>query len=104
MTSGCCEIQWFDEIGTMTVDDNPSIGRVRMQECDYPRPRGETVHLRASRWFNICAEHARRLHRDAQGNWRLDVQKDVIVWEWEADERDGHQRASQTGGDDHDST
>jgi hypothetical protein len=84
MTLERCEIQWFDETGTMAIDDNPSIGRVRVRECDFTRPRGEIVHLRASRWFHICAEHAGRLHRDAQGNWRLDAQKD-IAWEWETD-------------------
>ena len=61
MTSPTCEIRWFDETGAMPIDNNPSIGPVRTKECDYTRPRGGTVHLRASPWFHICAEHARWL-------------------------------------------
>ena len=48
MGSATCEIEWFDEQGRLTGDDNPSIGRVRTKEYDFVRPNGSVVHLAAS--------------------------------------------------------
>lgn len=61
-----CQIQWVDDKGDPTPDDNRSIGRVRSKE---------TVELPASRWFHICWEHAQRLE-----NMTPAVRD---MWEWE---------------------
>ena len=58
-TEKTCEIQWY-EAGEPTPDQNPAIGMCRM----LGRSRviaGNVVHLKNSRWFYICAQHARFL-------------------------------------------
>lgn len=55
-----CEIKWIDEHGNPTPDDNPAIGRVRTIDRT-ERYGGRSIHFPASRWFCICAEHAKQL-------------------------------------------
>ena len=79
-----CEFQWFDKTGRLTSDDNPSVGRVRVKEGDYQlrNPEiirfrgGDMMHFMPSRWFHICAEHAKWLSAGRLPNTDL--------WEWEA--------------------
>lgn len=79
-----CEIQWFDERGQPTPDDNPPIGRVRTKAATlttvwHERAEGgavrkeRTLHMPAGEWLRVCTEHANRLR---------DPDK-VEMWEWE---------------------
>ena len=78
MGSATCEIEWFDEQGRLTGDDNPSIGRVRTKEYDFVRPNGSVVHLAASPYRHICAAHAKRLTEPGKE-----------IWEWEQEQERG---------------
>ena len=56
-TEKTCEIRWYEN-GEETPDQNPAIGMCRM----LGRSRiiaGNVVHLKNSRLFYICAQHAR---------------------------------------------
>lgn len=55
-----CRIQWIDEDGNPTPDQNPAIGRCRTLERD-TWIDGRVVHNPASEWFPICREHAAHL-------------------------------------------
>jgi hypothetical protein len=55
-----CEIQWIDDKGKPTPDDNDAIGLCRTIERD-ELIAGRVVHFPASQWFYICATHYERL-------------------------------------------
>ena len=60
-----CEIAWIDKNGKPTPDDNIATGRVR---C---RLSPKTVFL-YSMWYNICAEHAKRLSDPDMDEWEFE--------------------------------
>lgn len=69
-----CEIQWIDDNGKLTPDDNPPIGRVRCKLYQYERMTTIRKPWQGdwSRWFNICAEHAKLLSRPDMKEWEFD--------------------------------
>lgn len=80
-TTHTCQIMWIDKHGNSTPDDNPAIGRVMVREhtvkldmVDDPHdPRigviNPEVTIPASRWYYICAQHARQLTDPGMENW-----------------------------------
>jgi hypothetical protein len=66
-----CKIQWIDEYGKPTPDNNPAIGLCRTIDR-YETIRGAASHhFPASQWFPICAEHAKRLNDRGMHIWEF---------------------------------
>ena len=70
MAQATCEIQWIDDYGNPTPDDNPSIGQVRTVDR-HQEIGGRMVHFRASEWFHICDKHAKQM-----------TEPGMDIWEW----------------------
>jgi hypothetical protein len=71
MTTTTCKIQWIDDKGTPTPDENPAIGEVRVEAYREPYPTAVNGYIDhpTSEWFPICADHARRLSDRGMGHW-----------------------------------
>jgi hypothetical protein len=54
-----CKIQWVDEDGKPTPDDNPAIGRAWTVAHDFTA-QGYKRHADESDHYPICADHAKR--------------------------------------------
>ena len=67
-----CEIDWADVDGVPTDDANPAIGYVRCKERWYIMPDGREVHCDATKWFAICAEHAKQLSQPGMEMWEFE--------------------------------
>lgn len=55
-----CKIQWIDQNGEPTPDDNEAIGEV-WRVANTQIHHGRQIHFSESEHFPICAEHALRL-------------------------------------------
>lgn len=81
-----CEVQWIDDKGNPTPDDNPPVGRVRCKVYGYER--GFPMQRKPwagdwSRWFTICAEHAKTLNEPDMIDWFFEsVRNYEITFEW----------------------
>lgn len=81
-----CEIQWIDDKGNPTPDDNAPVGRVRCKLYSYERMATMTRKPWAgdwSAWFSICEEHAKQLTRPDMGDWTFEAVKNyeiTFVW------------------------
>jgi hypothetical protein len=63
-----CEIGWIDDRGQPTYDDNPAIGHVQaIARSEWHH--GRKIDFPASRWFPICAEHAKQLGAPGMEIW-----------------------------------
>jgi hypothetical protein len=65
-----CRIQWIDNQGKATPDNNHAIGSCRTIERDEIIGHRK-VHFEASEWFPICSEHARRLDKPGMQIWEF---------------------------------
>ena len=74
-----CEIQWVDAGGAPTKDDNPPIGRVRCRQYRYVFGRRQEWSGETSRWFTICAEHAKQLAEPGMDIWEFERAPDNTV-------------------------
>ena len=63
-----CEIEWINEAGDPTPDTNEAIGHVRVRE-HVTQIDGRGVKFPASRWYDICACHAKRLTDLGMHDW-----------------------------------
>ena len=63
-----CEIQWVDDQGNPTPDDNEAIQRIRTVDR-FQQIGSRSVHFPASRWFFVCAEHSKRLNDPDMHIW-----------------------------------
>jgi len=63
-----CAIQWIDVQGNATPDTNQAIGHV-MLPARIVQACGRGVAMDATKWFPICAEHAKRLQDHDMVNW-----------------------------------
>lgn len=68
-----CKIQWVDDQGRPTPDENPAIGEAYLVEhmlygTQYVDGK---VHIEESEHFPICAEHAQRLKGHEMRYWRF---------------------------------
>jgi hypothetical protein len=70
--SHTCQIRWIDNTGEATPDSNPAIGRVRTIDR-VEQFRGQGMHFAASDWYNICAEHAKRLRDPGMHIWEFEA-------------------------------
>lgn len=59
-----CQIQWIDDKGNPTPDENEAVGHVYVEEHVYIRPDGTGVKIDRSKDFGICADHLKRFHDD----------------------------------------
>lgn len=67
-----CKIQWIDENGETTPDQNPMIGFAWTVERD-EIIEGRKVHIEGSERYPICAEHAKRLSKPDMNIWRFEA-------------------------------
>jgi hypothetical protein len=67
-----CQIQWINKDGKLTPDDHPSIGRCRCKE-HFEQIGGRAVKFETSRWYEICAEHAKRLSDPGMHHWEFEA-------------------------------
>jgi hypothetical protein len=67
-----CQIKWIDKQGSPTPDNNPAIGRCRTV-ARYQMIGGRNLFFDASKWFNICAEHARQLTLPGMHIWEFEA-------------------------------
>ena len=51
-----CKIQWINDKGQPTPDENEAIGKVRTLPHDSVIA-GRTIHFDGSEWFPICSKH-----------------------------------------------
>jgi hypothetical protein len=72
-----CQIQWIDQHGQPTPDTNPSIGRVRTKDRFSQVTPTRCVHMSASQWFHICAEHAKQMHKPGMEIWESESPADL---------------------------
>lgn len=58
-----CEVQWITKESNWnrTPDTNIATMMGRTKPYDYVRDDGSIYHVEASRWFFVCAEHAKVL-------------------------------------------
>lgn len=84
-----CVIQWIDEQGNRTPDDNEAIQYCRIKAHIFERPvdcppnisdiwASYDIPVPASSWWPICAEHSKRL----AANWEtkpLDWDDDCVA-------------------------
>ena len=88
-----CDIQWINDKGEPTPDDNPPIGRVRCKMYTYEGfncIRKPWVEGDYTAWFSICAEHVKVLNRPDMADWELEPLRDYEVtfvrqngeWTW----------------------
>lgn len=68
MTNTPCAIQWIDDDGRPTPDQNPAIGAVQCT-AHIVQIAGRGVEIGASAWFPICADHAARLAEPGMEHW-----------------------------------
>ena len=69
-----CEIQWIDDSGQPTPDDNPAIGFARLRASEYVG--ANAAHGRVAierRSYPICAEHAARMAEPDMECWELEL-------------------------------
>lgn len=61
-----CKIQWIDDSGNPTPDDNPAIGTAFViAHIDHAiAARGGNSYIEESKHFPICADHVSRLYND----------------------------------------
>ena len=63
-----CAIQWIDDKGQPTPDDNEAIGRVRtLKRTEWYH--GRQIFFDTSDWYPICACHAKRLRDPGMHIW-----------------------------------
>jgi len=65
-----CEIKWIDDNGKTTPDDNEAIGHVRLPARVEQHNSGP-LKFSATRWFPICACHAKRLAEPRMAQWEF---------------------------------
>jgi hypothetical protein len=65
-----CQIRWIDADGKSTPDHNEAIGHVRMPARVEQRPSGP-IKFSATKWFPICAEHAKQLDKPEMSHWEF---------------------------------
>ena len=58
-----CSIKWINPSVNFlpTPDDNDAVGQVRRKAYTHKFSDGETIDFDDTEWYNICAEHAKRL-------------------------------------------
>jgi hypothetical protein len=67
-----CKIQWIDGNGKATPDNNPAIGRVRVNS--YTSQIGDrAITFPTSDWFPICNEHAKALGKPGMHIWQFEA-------------------------------
>lgn len=59
-----CKIQWIDENGRPTPDENEATVLIRMKAHDPVMADGRTVHIDESEWYPCCASHYAQLEND----------------------------------------
>lgn len=64
-----CRIQWIDNQGRPTPDQNPAIGEVWMPKRVYQRADGTGVLIDDPRRWPICAAHAKQLTETGMHIW-----------------------------------
>lgn len=74
-----CEIQWIDKNGKATPDENPAIGRVRIQQYTI-QYAGKAITYPTSRWYPICAEHAKQLNDRGMHIWEFEAFENFMVY------------------------
>jgi hypothetical protein len=67
-----CEIQWIDEQGNPTPDENPAVGEVWMPAREYTR-EGRTLFFGESKRFPICREHLAQMRKADMSAWEFEV-------------------------------
>lgn len=76
-----CEIQWIDDKGRPTPDEQPAVGRVKVIAHQYHGENGHIAEIEESKWFNICAEHRAQMQAPGMQLWRfeyLSTEKGVV--------------------------
>ena len=66
-----CRIQWVDENGRTTPDQNPMVGFAWTVERDEVI-EGRKIHTSSSVRFPICAEHAKEISEPGMEHWRFE--------------------------------
>ena len=67
-----CAIQWVDNNGRPTPDNNNAIGYAYHVAYTYHFPSGNSCHIEASQRYPICAAHAEQLNARGMEHWRFD--------------------------------
>ena len=68
-----CQIKWIGKDGVSTQDDKPAIGRVRCKQFKVAKYSGQSTGEMTgySQWFDICADHAKRLNDPGMEIWEF---------------------------------
>lgn len=65
-----CKIQWIDEKGNPTPDDNPAIGVVWLPKR-HEWIAGRRLEFPETEHYPICAEHAKELSKPDMHQWQF---------------------------------
>lgn len=64
-----CQIQWIDNNGAPTPDDNEAVGTVYRKAHVYILADGRGIELECTQSFLICADHVEQLPAAGMHHW-----------------------------------
>lgn len=65
-----CKIQWIDQSGKPTPDENPAVNMIRTKER-IDQVDGRPFHVSMSPWYPVCAEHMKRMNEPGMHIWEV---------------------------------